>query len=66
MYVLVYSDLLGGWTLITKKNYESRIHNPKETDYFSKRDGFQSTADVINYLVKQFDFSFNQITCVDC
>ena len=66
MYVLTYSDFLEEWTLTTKENYERRIQNAREIHYFSKRDGFQCTADVIHYVMKHFDIKLDQITCVNC
>ena len=66
MYVLTYSNFLEKWTFTTKENYERRIQNAREIHYFSKRDGFQCTADVIHRIMKQFALTLDQITCVNC
>ncbi len=66
MYVLTYSNFLEEWTFTTKENYERRIQNAREIHHFSKRDGFQCTADVIHHIMKQFSLTLDQITCVNC
>ena len=66
MYVLKYSDFLEEWTFTTKENYERRIQNAREIHYFSKRNGFACTADVMHHIMKQFDVTLDQITCVNC
>lgn len=66
MYVLTYSDFLEEWTFTTKENHERRIQNAREVHHFSKRDGFQCTTDVINYVRNHFNITLDQITCVNC
>lgn len=66
MYVLTYSDFLEEWMLTTKENHERRIQNAREIHYFTKREGFACTTDVIHHIMKQFGLTLDQITCVNC
>ena len=62
LYILTYSDLLEEWILTNKH----RTQNERKISYFSKKDGFQCTTDVINYIRKHFNLTLDQITCVNC
>lgn len=66
MYILQYSDFLEEWTLTTKENHERRIQNAREIHHFSKRDGFQCTTDVLQYITKHFGIHLDRIACVGC
>lgn len=45
------------WKATTEENYNRYIQNAREIKTFSKRDGFESAEDVVDYLKKWFGAS---------
>ncbi len=66
MYILTYNKFLEEWSFTSKENHERRIQNAREIHHFSKKDGFQCTSDVIDYIRKYFGVHLDQIACANC
>lgn len=63
-YVLLVSEGIKYWSLMTWENYTARIRDGRKLWTFDGANGFESTEDVLAYVEQYFKINRNDIEVV--